>query len=250
MNTTKIKILVIGEICTDVFVYCDTKRLSPEAPVPVLTPHEVKKNDGMAGNVVQNISAISTNSIVYKLVQPQQITKTRYIDKKTNHMFIRVDEGEDKVKRFEMTYVDKERIREMDIVIVSDYDKGFLDLALLKEIGELSKLSILDSKRKLTEEVINSFTFVKLNKSEASNNKHLAELSNVIITLGDEGCSFSGITYPSPKPQETIDVSGAGDTFTASFIMKYYETKDISSSLKYANEMSSVVVSKRGVATP
>lgn len=250
MNTTKIKILVIGEMCTDVFVYCDTKRLSPEAPVPVLTPHEVKKNDGMAGNVVQNISAISTNSIVYKLVQPQQITKTRYIDKKTNHMFIRVDEGEDKVKRFEMTYVDKERIKEMDIVIVSDYDKGFLDLALLKEIGELSKLSILDSKRKLNEEVINSFTFVKLNKSEASNNKHLAELSNVIITLGDEGCSFSGITYPSPKPQETIDVSGAGDTFTASFILKYYETQDISSSLKYANEMSSVVVSKRGVATP
>lgn len=250
MNTTKIKILVIGEMCTDVFVYCDTKRLSPEAPVPVLTPHEVKKNDGMAGNVVQNISAISTNSIVYKLVQPQHITKTRYIDKKTNHMFIRVDDGEDKINRFEMTYVDKERIREMDIVIVSDYDKGFLDLALLKEIGELSKLSILDSKRKLTEEVINSFTFVKLNKSEASNNKHLAELSNVIITLGDEGCSFSGITYPSPKPQETIDVSGAGDTFTASFILKYYETKDISSSLKYANEMSSVVVSKRGVATP
>jgi D-beta-D-heptose 7-phosphate kinase/D-beta-D-heptose 1-phosphate adenosyltransferase len=244
------KILVIGEMCTDVFVYCDTKRLSPEAPVPVLTPHEVKKNDGMAGNVVQNISAISTNSVVYKLVQPQQITKTRYIDKKTNHMFIRVDDGEDKVNRFEMTYVDKERIREMDIVIVSDYDKGFLDLALLKEIGELSKLSILDSKRKLTEEVINSFTFVKLNKSEASNNKHLAELSNVIITLGDEGCSFSGITYPSPKPQETIDVSGAGDTFTASFILKYYETKDIELSLKYANEMSSVVVSKRGVATP
>jgi bifunctional ADP-heptose synthase (sugar kinase/adenylyltransferase) len=250
MKNAMTKILVIGEMCTDVFVYCDTKRLSPEAPVPVLTPHEVKKNDGMAGNVVQNISAISTNSVVYKLVQPQQITKTRYIDKKTNHMFIRVDDGEDKVNRFEMTYVDKERIREMDIVIVSDYDKGFLDLALLKEIGELSKLSILDSKRKLTEEVINSFTFVKLNKSEASNNKHLAELSNVIITLGDEGCSFSGITYPSPKPQETIDVSGAGDTFTASFILKYYETKDIELSLKYANEMSSVVVSKRGVATP
>jgi D-beta-D-heptose 7-phosphate kinase/D-beta-D-heptose 1-phosphate adenosyltransferase len=250
MKNAMTKILVIGEICTDVFVYCDTKRLSPEAPVPVLTPHEVKKNDGMAGNVVQNISAISTNSVVYKLVQPQHITKTRYIDKKTNHMFIRVDDGEDKVSRFEMTYVDKEQIKQMDIVIVSDYDKGFLDLALLKEIGELSKLSILDSKRKLTEEVINSFTFVKLNKSEASNNKHLAELSNVIITLGDEGCSFSGITYPSPKPQETIDVSGAGDTFTASFILKYYETQDIESSLKYANEMSSVVVSKRGVATP
>lgn len=250
MNTTKTKILVIGEICTDIFIYCETKRLSPEAPVPVLTPIEVKKNEGMAGNVAENVYSVSTNSVVYKLVQPEQITKTRYIDKKTNHMFVRVDDGENKLNRFEMTYVDKEQIKQMDIVIVSDYDKGFLDLALLKEIGGLSKLSILDSKRKLTEEVINSFTFVKLNKSEASNNKHLADLSNVIITLGDEGCSFNGITYPSPKPQETIDVSGAGDTFTASFIIKYYETQNVESSLKYANEMSSVVVSKRGVATP
>ena len=250
MKNMMTKILVIGETCTDTFIYCETNRLSPEAPVPVLTPHEVKKNDGMAGNVVHNINAISTNSIVYKLNQPELITKTRYIDKKTNHMFIRVDEGENKVKRFEMTYVDKERIREMDIVIVSDYDKGFLDLILLKEIGELSKLSILDSKRKLTEEVINSFTFVKLNKKEAENNKDLSELKNVITTLGDEGCLYNGIKYPSPKPQETIDVSGAGDTFTASFIVKYYETKDIESSLKYANEMSSIVVSKRGVATP
>ena len=48
----------------------------------------------------------------------------------------------------------------------------------------------------------------------------------------------------------TIDVSGAGDTFTAAFIVKYFQTKDIPLSIKFANEKSSDVVSKRGVVTP
>ena len=50
--------------------------------------------------------------------------------------------------------------------------------------------------------------------------------------------------------KETIDVSGAGDTFTASFTLKYLETKDVSESIIFANKMASIVVSKRGVTTP
>jgi len=45
-------------------------------------------------------------------------------------------------------------------------------------------------------------------------------------------------------------VSGAGDTFTASFILEYFKTKDIEKSIIYANLKSSIVVSKRGVALP
>ena len=56
--------------------------------------------------------------------------------------------------------------------------------------------------------------------------------------------------YPSVNPKETIDVSGAGDTFTASFTLKYLETRDINESITFANEMASIVVSKRGVVTP
>jgi ribokinase len=59
-----------------------------------------------------------------------------------------------------------------------------------------------------------------------------------------------GVVYPSPDPKETIDVSGAGDTFTASFTLKYLETKDVSESIIFANKMASIVVSKRGVTTP
>ena len=38
------KILVIGEQCVDKFVYCNAKRLSPEAPVAVLNPIRTTKN--------------------------------------------------------------------------------------------------------------------------------------------------------------------------------------------------------------
>jgi ribokinase len=65
-----------------------------------------------------------------------------------------------------------------------------------------------------------------------------------------KGAMFNNINYPSPSPKQTIDVSGAGDTFVASFMVKYYKTEDISDSIKFANEMASIVVSKRGVATP
>ena len=53
------KVLVIGEVCTDKFVYCDIKRLSPEAPVPVLNPIKTVKNQGMAGNTISNIKALT-----------------------------------------------------------------------------------------------------------------------------------------------------------------------------------------------
>ena len=49
------KITVIGELCEDIFVYGETKRLSPEAPVPVFNPFYTDKNPGMAGNVVENL---------------------------------------------------------------------------------------------------------------------------------------------------------------------------------------------------
>ena len=241
------RVLVVGETCIDRFVYSKIERLSPEAPVPVLIPIETTENKGMSGNVIENLKAlgINNNDIVH-WCQDTLITKTRYVDKKSNHMFIRVDEGEDLVKEIEGVNMNQF----FNIIIVSDYNKGFLSDSLLKEFCTMGGITILDSKRKLTQDIINCFDFVKLNEQEFINNKELTELDNILITLGSKGTMYQGIVYPSPNPQETIDVSGAGDTFTSSFILKYYETEDVKTSIIYANEMSSIVVSKRGVATP
>ena len=243
------RVTVIGEKCLDVFIYGDCKRLSPEAPVPVFNPTNTITNFGMAGNVVENVKSLKAESKTVGLHQSTEIKKTRYVDKKTNHMLLRVDEN-DFSEPIYWNISSTNLIQNSDIVIVSDYDKGFLGLEDLNKIAKLSKLSILDSKKILTENIINLFSFVKLNESEFKQNQHLSKFKNIIVTLGAKGAMYDGEIFDSPSPKETIDVSGAGDTFTASFILKYFEAQDIRNSLIFANEMSSLVVSKRGVATP
>ena len=245
-------ITIIGELCHDVFVYGDVKRLCPEAPVPILTDTNTESNLGMVGNVKQNLLSHNPSLEISLVNQTKLITKTRYIDHKTNHMFLRVDEGENDIDSLILTSEQIERISESDLVIVSDYNKGFLSEKTLIQIGKLSKLSVIDTKKILTKNIINSFTFVKLNEHEYQRNKNMSDENKdkFIITLGMNGAKHNDIIFPSPSPKQTIDVSGAGDTFTAFFSLKYYETKNISESITFANQMSSIVVSKRGVATP
>ena len=245
-----INILVVGELCEDNFIYGECKRLSPEAPVPVMNPIQTIRNPGMSGNVVENLRAIDENLNIEHCHQNETVSKTRFVDKKTNHMFLRLDDGELNISPMTHSREKLSNIKNFDIAIVSDYNKGFLDEEWLKYLGRFSNLSILDSKRKLNKEIVESFTFVKLNEKEFQNNSDVHECKNIITTLGENGARFNGITYKSPKPQETIDVSGAGDTFTASFILAYFKTKDIEESIIFANNKSSIVVSKRGVATP
>jgi len=244
------KILVIGEYCKDEFVYCSTNRLSPEAPVPVVKKNYIVQNDGMAGNVVRNLIAIEPNALIRGVFQKEQITKTRYIDEKSNHMFIRVDEESDLLP-FSWTDYVEESISQADAVVVSDYDKGYLNQRHLFEIAKASKFCILDSKKILADSVIDNFDFVKLNEKEYERNKaEGSQLSKFIVTLGSKGAMYMNDIYESPSPKETIDVSGAGDTFISAFTIQYLKTKDVVESIKFANQMCSIVVSKRGVVTP
>ena len=245
-------ITVIGELCRDVFKYGNVTRLCPEAPVPVLTDVYKELNWGMAGNVQENLLAHNPELNINLIHQKNLIKKTRYIDDKTNHMFLRVDEGENEVDTLILTPETVQTITESDLVIVSDYNKGFLTEEVLIQIGKLSKLSIIDTKKTISKDLIDSFTFIKLNEHEYQRNKHISDKNKdkFIITLGMNGAKHNVTIFPSPSPKQTIDVSGAGDTFTAFFSLKYFETKNISESITFANQMASIVVSKRGVATP
>ena len=248
------KVLVIGEKCSDIFVYGDVNRLSPEAPIPVLIPRNIIINDGMGKNVVNNLMAISKNDdyVIGFIHQEVAIAKTRFVEDKSNYPFLRVDEGEDNIDRIEFTEDTINEILDVDAVIVSDYNKGFLQEEDLLKIAEHAKFCVLDSKKKLNEDIILAYNFIKLNESEFKNNYTEDEklLEKMIITLGSKGAKYKNITYPSDSPKETIDVSGAGDTFIAAFTKKYLDTKDVEIAISFANKMSSKVVGKRGVVTP
>jgi bifunctional ADP-heptose synthase (sugar kinase/adenylyltransferase) len=248
------KILVIGELGQDIFVYGNVTRICPEAPVPVFNPKYEKRNPGMAGNVVENLKSLDPNSDIVHWHQTESITKKRIVEEKSNQMLLRIDDGE--LQQISplifLSPRNQTTIAESDVIIISDYDKGYLLPDMIKKISELHPFVVLDTKKKLLWDTVKNVKYVKLNETEYLNNKELVDEhpEKFIITLGSKGCKHDGVIYPSPKPQHTYDVSGAGDTFVASFTQKLIETDDIAESIRFANEMASIVVSERGVTTP
>jgi bifunctional ADP-heptose synthase (sugar kinase/adenylyltransferase) len=250
------KIVVIGESCTDYFIYGDVKRVSPEAPVPVLDFVRTETNGGMAENVVKNIQyCLEDNNINLKEVDIELITqenaiyKTRFVEEKSNYQFLRFD-YEEEIKPLRLNVKHQQLIKEADFVVVSDYNKGFLTDRCLLKIAKLCKTSILDTKRKISKKVAQAFGFVKMNENEYQNNFHLHNVDfNKIITLGSKGAVYKDLLF-STNSKEQIDVSGAGDTFTSAFIVMYFTMVNINEAMIYANTMAGKVVSKRGVCTP
>lgn len=240
------KVLVIGENCIDVFVYGSSQRKSPEGDAPVFVPSREVYGDGMAYNSANNLSSQGIDVDI--ISNNEEITKRRYVDEKTNKLFLRVDEG-DAVERYNVENLPDD-IGEYDAVLISDYNKGFLTREDIQHISQKNDLVILDTKKELGE-WCSDLTFIKLNRREFINNAESIESNSwlsekLIITLDKDGVVHKGIQYPA-ETQEPLDICGAGDTFIASFTRKYIETKDVSESIVHANHAAGQVIQKRGV---
>ena len=155
------KILVIGDGCTDVYVYGRCERLAPDAPVPVFMPIYQKTNLGMAGNVYQNVVSLGTPAILK--TSANSVEKKRYVHEETNHMFLRVDSGEESVSRIKE--IDIDFIKNFDLVIISDYNKGFLMEDDIQLICENHDLVFIDTKKKIGD-YCKDCAFIKINKKK------------------------------------------------------------------------------------
>jgi bifunctional ADP-heptose synthase (sugar kinase/adenylyltransferase) len=114
-----------------------SKRLNPEAPVPILNYKRVETKQGMAWNVYNNLKSFGLD--VYMMTNEEKIIKTRYIDEKTNQQILRVDE-EVHCKPMDCEIPNEK----YDAIVISDYDKGFItSRKCLKLHMELSVLSLL-----------------------------------------------------------------------------------------------------------
>lgn len=242
------KILVIGDGCTDVYIYGRCERLAPDAPVPVFIPLYQRTNLGMAGNVYQNVISLGRPAILR--TSTSSVEKRRYVHEETNHMFLRVDSGEESVARIKD--LDIEFITKFDLIIISDYNKGFLLEEDIQFICENHNLVFIDTKKKIGE-YCKDCTFIKINKNEHEVSKEFIKNSKwakekVITTLGSRGCSLNNKLYPVERV-EIKDLCGAGDTFIASLSVNYLKTRNIAQAMIYANECSTKVVQMKGVNT-
>jgi len=238
-------ILVIGESCRDIFVYCDCTRLCPDIPVPVLKVVNQTENVGMAKNVQRNILSLNQQCDIITNDDWFNVTKTRFVHNDTNHMFIRVDTDHN-IKAIDITKIDYN----YKYIVISDYNKGFLNEETIEQICNKHNFVFLDTK-KILGSWAKKAKIIKINNYEYSRSiEHIdTELQNKIIhTKGGEGCFYRGENFRVDKV-EVKDVSGCGDTFLASLVVEFGKNNNITDAIKFANQCASEVARHRGVTT-
>ncbi len=163
---SEVKVLVIGDIILDEYVWGDVSRISPEAPVPVV---EVKRDTRMLGgaaNVIHNIATLgarptlcgvvgqdrtgkviinelnnmglTSDGIVLEQGRPTSI-KTRVVAR--NQQVVRFDRETRTDIRPEsienlLTFIG-ENLDRLDAIVVADYGKGVISASLMKGLRKL-----------------------------------------------------------------------------------------------------------------
>lgn len=193
------RIIVIGDIILDEYIWGDVHRICPEAPVPVVEVIRETRVLGGATNVVKNIASlggevsaigvvgddpagrdivsllseidVDGNSIVADPSRPTSI-KTRVIG--GNQQIVRFD----REKRLplsgevisEILKKIEEKWEDTDAIILSDYGKGVLSAPLMKGIQDFNRraarLIVVDPKEK-NMDLYRGVTVVTPNKKEA-----------------------------------------------------------------------------------
>jgi D-beta-D-heptose 7-phosphate kinase/D-beta-D-heptose 1-phosphate adenosyltransferase len=231
------KVLLIGDSCDDEYIYGKCERLNPEAPVPVMNYSKIETRAGMAANVCLNLQAFDID--VTFLTNSEKITKTRFIDEKSNQQLLRVD-NEESIKPLILPV----NSSNFDAIVISDYNKGYLTNKKIFEIVETSNIPIfIDSKKTILPNKENCF--IKINHIEYEKLENKYEYSNIIVTKGSDGCYYKNTHYPGEKVN-VYDVVGAGDTFLAALTYGYLKTNDINKALSLANRAASVAIQHQG----
>lgn len=180
---SSIKAGVIGDVMLDTYIWGNVERISPEAPVPVVSLKNKDHRIGGAGNVALNIQSLGAKPFVlsvtgddddadklnslfasqningnYCIRSKGRITtnKTRVISR--NQHMMRLDaeitndlcreDEEELIELFEQ-FVEKEK---PDVVVLEDYNKGVLTEALIQVVISICKkngiVTAADPKRK------------------------------------------------------------------------------------------------------
>jgi D-beta-D-heptose 7-phosphate kinase/D-beta-D-heptose 1-phosphate adenosyltransferase len=162
------KVVVMGDVIMDEYIWGDVHRISPEAPVPVVMVKQETKMLGGAANVVNNIHALggkpilcgvvgddhtgreivydvqrlglTTEGIITEPARPTSI-KTRVVAH--NQQVVRFDR--ESLKKIRAASTEKlldfieSQMESLDAIIVADYGKGVMSGEIMKGLRELAR---------------------------------------------------------------------------------------------------------------
>ncbi len=164
----KARVLVIGDLILDEFIWGDVERISPEAPVPVVWVKSESFMPGGASNVASNLQALGTTPFLCGIIGRdergkllQQELQKRGMD--TNGLIVdgarpttmktRIVAHHQQVVRVDrektseingnildqiLAYVRKQ-IEKIDALLIEDYGKGVVSARLIQEVVSMAK---------------------------------------------------------------------------------------------------------------
>ncbi len=306
LNTLKskfkgLKIAVVGDMMLDCYFRGDVKRISPEAPVPVVEVENEFYRFGGAANVALNIlklggiprpigvigydnygtifssliteSGIIDDGIIVDESRPTT-AKTRVIAD-SQHV-VRIDKESKQYLNKEtqnkvFNYI-RENIKQLDGIILQDYNKGVLTPSLIEKIITLAnnnKILITVDPKFNNFFAYKNVTVFKPNRKEAEdvlgikikNDEDISEVGrklleklnakNILLTLGEGGIAVfeKGMAEKRmpTKARKVADVSGAGDTVISTLTMAIATGANIMEASYLANYAGGLVCEEVGI---
>jgi rfaE bifunctional protein kinase chain/domain len=166
----KLNVLIIGDVMVDAYMWGSVNRISPEAPVPIVSITKKENRLGGAANVALNVQAMGAKPILCavvgdddgsklfsSLLKKQKLSEQGIIKSKTrittvktriissNHQMLRVDEEIENSLNANETKALTEQIKKIianekiNVIIFEDYDKGCITPELIKNIVAIAK---------------------------------------------------------------------------------------------------------------
>jgi rfaE bifunctional protein kinase chain/domain len=261
------KVLVLGDVMIDAYLFGKVERISPEAPVPVVAVTRKENRLGGAANVAVNLVALGAKPILCSVIgndgeakdlieliksngigaegiiqSKERVTtiKTRVISQSTQ--MLRIDNEitdplnqEDDSRLISKV---KELLKEADVIIFEDYDKGVISEHLISQITQEANalnIPIVVDPKKRNFMGYQKATLFKPNLKELREGfkrdfdidnkqefesvcKDLMEtmgLKNLFVTMSERGVMITNgieFNYIPAHLRKIADVSGAGDT--------------------------------------
>lgn len=295
-------ILIVGDVMLDSYYQGDVNRISPEAPVPVFRKKDEWNVLGGAANVAMNLIASGqkvsvmsrigsdligdrvlsifaekgVNTELVMKTQKKTIQKTRFLAA-NNQQVMRLDVEDTTPLTDEEceAFLDelRNRILAYDLVVVSDYLKGFMTKELTQGVIRLANDNgirvIVDVKDKNYSKYSGAF-LLKPNQNELSMLSGMpvstmeeieaataylldtTKVSYILTTLGAKGMLLSGIhqekKYIKSVGKEVFDVTGAGDTTIAYLAACIANGMAVEDAMEIANYAAGIQIAKVGTS--
>lgn len=260
-DLTTARVVVVGDVLVDRWVYGRVERISPEAPVPVFIQERVEECPGGAGNVHANLLALGCTA---RLVDyfPGKPVKTRYVV--GSHHLLRVDAGdtrspidmtdENEILRWAQKYVVD---IDANVLVLSDYAKGTLTFGVCHRLIKWAKAN---SMKVVVDPKDNDWTkyagadVATPNELEFRDiHRGLSAIDDVIMTCGARGMTLfnrdRNYLHLAARNVDPRDVTGCGDTVVAFLAAALSVGFNLPRAAEIANAAAGVVVGKSGTAT-